>query len=320
MPAFFETGFSVRKPMWHGLGTILEEYPGREEAMQIAGHDFTIEEQPIALPAGEAWEEIPGWKALKRSDTGDILHVTRDTYEPLQNERLWDIADAIIGEDNVQYETAGVLKAGAVLWVLARINKPSVVKGDNSETYPYALVSTTHDGTGACKARAVSVRVVCWNTYSAADAEAGRSGRQFTFRHTKRVMDRIEDAKAALGLIQHQHEEFIHLANDLADIKIERSGVVDFLTRFIPEPRADVISERQRKNIEEAREQVKQILDLSSTIPEAHRRTAYGLWSAGIEYLDYMKRAHNEESRFHRTMLDRSKMKRKLMKIVAEVA
>ena len=27
MPAYFETGFSVRQPMWHGQGTVLDDYP-----------------------------------------------------------------------------------------------------------------------------------------------------------------------------------------------------------------------------------------------------------------------------------------------------
>ena len=41
MPAYFEQGFSVREPMWHGLGTILDEYPGREQAMRAAGRAST---------------------------------------------------------------------------------------------------------------------------------------------------------------------------------------------------------------------------------------------------------------------------------------
>src|SRR5215218_6737379 len=27
MPAYFDTGFSVRQPMWHGQGIVLDEYP-----------------------------------------------------------------------------------------------------------------------------------------------------------------------------------------------------------------------------------------------------------------------------------------------------
>ena len=27
MPAYFDTGFSVRQPMWHGEGLVLDDYP-----------------------------------------------------------------------------------------------------------------------------------------------------------------------------------------------------------------------------------------------------------------------------------------------------
>lgn len=49
MPALFETGFFVRKPAWHEQGIVLDYYPGREEAMKLAGHDFKVVERPIAV-------------------------------------------------------------------------------------------------------------------------------------------------------------------------------------------------------------------------------------------------------------------------------
>src|SRR5690242_8795690 len=52
MSAEFEQGFFVRVPAWHGLGTVLDDYPGREEAMRLAGHDWDIVELPsfTAMP------------------------------------------------------------------------------------------------------------------------------------------------------------------------------------------------------------------------------------------------------------------------------
>jgi phage/plasmid-like protein (TIGR03299 family) len=323
----FNQGFTVREPAWHGLATVLDDYPGREEAMQIAGHDFEIRERQIVVSMNEDLGQFGNlcvpkdkWKALVRSDNGELISVVRGSYEVIQNDRLWDIADAIIGQDDVKYETAGVLKDGALLWVLARLDTPSRVKGDDSEIYPYALVSTGHDGTMATKAQNVEVRVVCWNTFQAAQMQAKASGRQFTFRHTKNVMDRIEDAKAALGMIRHQHEEFIQLANDLADQPVSADGVRNFLAEFIPEPRADVLTDLQKKNIDEARNAVRELLEVSPSIPDAHRRTAYGLWSAGVEYLDYYRRANSQESLFRRTVFDTTATKRKMIDLVKAVA
>lgn len=317
----FEKGFSVREPVWHGLAQILDDYPGREDAMEIAGHNFQVVESPLYVQIGDRVEPIQNkdWKALIRDDKNALISVVRGSYEVIQNGVLWDIVDAILGQKNVKYETAGVLKAGAVLWVLARLNEPSQVKGDNSEIYPYIMVSTTHDGTGGTRASAIETRVVCMNTFRAATSQSGKSGREFTFRHTKNVMDRIEDAKSALGLVRIQHEEFIQLANELGSLKVTNKGVEEFLSQFIPYPLGDVVSDRVKGNIEKARDQVRYVLE-SPTVPSKHRRTAYGLWSAGVEYLDHLRRYNSAETYFRRSMLDTSRMKSKLMKVAREAA
>lgn len=317
MSHYFEAGFTVRKPAWHGLATVLEDYPGRDEAFVAAGHDFEVIEKPVLI-LGDV-DQVDGWKALVRSDTKKVLHIAKSSYVPIQNKVVWDIMDAVLDQDNVKYETAGVLKEGALVWALARLDEPTKIPGDDSEVYPYVMVSTTHDGSGATRAQAVSIRVVCWNTYSAAEAQAKRSGTQFTFRHTKNVMDRIEDAKSALGLARHQHEAFIELANELAATPVSKDGVNDFVLRFIPEPTANVISDRVRNNIDEARMQVIDLLN-GPSVPDAHKRTSYGLWLAGVEYLDHVRRFHNEETHFSRTMLDTSSAKQHVAKLAMAVA
>jgi len=47
MPAYFDSGFSVRKPMWHGQGVVLGEYPKDwAEARKYAGLTWEPEERP----------------------------------------------------------------------------------------------------------------------------------------------------------------------------------------------------------------------------------------------------------------------------------
>src|SRR3954471_23451189 len=88
MPALFETGFFVRTPAWHNQGIVLDDYPGRELAMELAGHNFDVVEAPIFEYVGDEHPESPvklaqigGWKAHKRSDTGALLHVSKDSFE-----------------------------------------------------------------------------------------------------------------------------------------------------------------------------------------------------------------------------------------------
>ena len=329
MTAYFDRGFSVRETPWHKLGEVVEDYPGREQAMKLAGHDFTVVEHQIhrgheivggeAAPAALfAGPTLKGWKALVNGSNGSVLNVVRDSYAVVQNDTLWDIVDAIVDQPNVRYETAGVLKDGAVLWVLAWLDEPQTVTGDDSPIYPFCLVSTTHDGSGATQAAAVSIRVVCWNTFSAAAEEAHQSGREFTFRHTKNVMNRIEDAKLALQGIRLDNLEFLALSEELAQLKAPEAARETFITEFIPTPPEALISDRVAENIEDARDAVRAIL-AGNTIADAHRETGYGLFTAGIEYLDHYRRARNPETKFGRTILRQERAKDKLVSLVRSV-
>ena len=323
----FVQGFAVREPAWHGLGVTLPDYPGRETAIKLAGHDFTVVERPVSIevPVGDEGESIAiaaeGWKALLREDTNKVFNVVRDSYQIVQNEVLWDIVDAIVDQPNVKYETAGVLKGGALLWVLAWLDEPVTISGDNSPIYPFVLVSTTHDGSGAAKARTVSVRVVCWNTYSAADYQAKNSGLEFTFRHTKNVGDKIEDAKRALSGARVQHQEFVELAEELQAIKLNEKQVELFVTSFLPSPQdvGEIVSDRVVSNIEEARAAVRHILN-GETISEGIRGTGYGAFQAGIEYLDHIRSYRSNETLFNRSLVRSEAAKGKLATLVREVA
>lgn len=329
MSDFFDIGFSVREASWHGKATVLGDYPGREEAMRLAGHDFRVIEVPVftrptlldrsgfPLPPSSL-APLEGWKALQKDTDDVVLNVVRDSYTVVQNDVLWDIVDAVVDQPNVKYETAGVLRDGAVLWVLARLDEPVTITGDVTQTYPYIACSTTHDGTGACTARNTSVRVICWNTHSMMEDETFRTGREFTFRHTLHVLDRIEEAKTLLRGTREAFASYVAIAEELAHISVTDSTIERFLVEFVPLPAADIVSDRVVANVETAREAIRDILNGPTTV--TIRNTAYGLVQAGTEYLDHIRGYRNSDTYLGRTLLRPEPLKAKLVKLVRELA
>lgn len=315
--------FSVREAPWHGLGKVLTDYPARAVAMAEAGLEWTVEEtaiyRKVEREGTSDWTPAPtfpkigDWKALYRSDTNDILHVAKDSYAVVQNIVGFEIGEALLDADQaVLYETGGSIKGGAQCYLTLRVNEPVLIDGDDSPTFPYVVVTWTHDGSGAVQARATNVRVVCWNTLSASEAEAARTGRKFTFRHTKNVMSKIDDAKQALAGVRAEHGAFVEIANELARIDVSDETRERFVTTFVPMPEADVISDRVRENILRARNQVRGLFT-GQSIPEAHRNTAYGLLLAGGEYLDHLRASRNSDTYLGRTLLRDEALKAKLV-------
>jgi phage/plasmid-like protein (TIGR03299 family) len=326
MPAYFTEGFSVRVPMWHGLGVILNDFPGWDEAYVLAGHDFTVEEQDVFIKAERpifgdnslvTFPKLPGYKAVTNSKTGSVFAVHNSTYEVIQNPVGWELAKLLVADSNVRVETAGVLKDGAVCWALLSLDEPFTVDGDNSPTYPFVTVSWAHDGSAALRCFPTSIRVVCWNTHSMAVDKAEADGRAFTFRHTKNVADRIDDARDVMAGVRASSAQFRELANELAAITVTDRQREQFVTTFLPQP-LGVISDRVIDNMLSDREGLRAIFD-SPTMPEAHRNTAYGLVEAGVEYLDHIRGSRNAGTKFGRTLLRPEPLKAKLVPMVREL-
>jgi phage/plasmid-like protein (TIGR03299 family) len=317
MPAQFDTGFFVREPAWHGQGVVLDDFPGREIAMELAGHDFTVDEYEAQVVTKTSVIPATGFKALVKSGTEQVLNVVKDSYTVIQNDTAWDVVDAIIGA-GARYETGITLKDGAVCVVTAWLDEPVRITGDDSEILPYLVTRWTHDGSGSLSARSTSVRVVCANTDEAAAAQGKRLGTEFTFRHTKNVHDRIEDAKLAVQGLRLQHEEFIAISEELARTPVTAAQRELFISELLPVPPAALVSERVLANVDGARALVRNLFD-GPTIPEAHRFTAYGLRLAGVEYLDHLRGYRNADTYVGRQLLRTEPAKVKLASLIREV-
>jgi len=187
----FESGFVVRDAAWHGLATVLSDPPTTAEGLRRAGLDWDVRLAPILamdyasdVVNGTAGEltgmEIPisSHRAVVRSTDQRVLGVVGADYVPVQNREAFAFFDPLIEQGHAALESAGSLKEGKRVWVLARIlgSGSEVSEGDRIE--PYLLVSTAHDGSRAVTVDFTAVRVVCWNTLGRAErpSDAARSG------------------------------------------------------------------------------------------------------------------------------------------------
>jgi phage/plasmid-like protein (TIGR03299 family) len=325
--------YSVRIAPWHlALGTnvsMLDSAPEtRMDRMRLGGQDWLVEEQdvfrsgPVRTIDGvvrPTYRKLPGWKMLVRGDTQDILHVSKDSYEVIQNVVGHELFEALSKGASLEDGSGGTVKGGAVCYLSARVDEPMFVTGDDSPIFPYVVVTWAHDGSGALQARRTSVRVVCWNTVSFSEAQSKRAGTNFTFRHTKNVLERIDEAKRIIEGAREETSAFVELANELAAIPVTDAQRQEFIERFIPAPATtNVISDRVLDNILEARSQVAGVF-ASDTIPEVHRNTAYGLVQAGVEYLDHLRGYRNADTYLGRTLLRDEPLKAKLVPMVRDL-
>lgn len=320
----FESGFVVRNPAWHGLADVLDEHVSSwDEARELAGLDWDVVEVPVYgkyRPNTDHpyYKEIDGYKMIVRSDNGNVLNIANDTYTPFSNADIGPLVEAIADQPDVRYETVGSLKEGRVVWAQLRLTEPLQIAGDNSPIHTFASVVNSHDGSMALAAQSGNVRIVCMNTVKAAERESQTKNTRFTFRHTGTINDRVEEAKRVVRGMKSEREDYEEWAKNLLGIHVTEEQRELFITEFIPEPTAAVVSDRVMANIQDARNTVRGYLN--SRTCEGINHTAYGLVQAGIEYLDHGRGYQSQETHFTRSYLKREPLKRKMEKIAREVA
>jgi phage/plasmid-like protein (TIGR03299 family) len=276
------------------------------------------------VEAGEVssrFEKVESHVNVTRSDTGASLGVVTNTYEPIGNSEMYDIAEALENgnPDSVRYETGGSLKGGAKVWLLMRLQEPLLVKGDpQGETIPYFALQNAHDGSGACRGQGLNTRIVCDNTSQMADMDAKARGTEFMFRHVSGVQDRIDQAREALAGWRDSIEDWQRLNDHLIGVSINDTQRRAFVNQFVPMPPEHAISDFVVRNVELARESINTILD--SQTCDGINNTAYGLVQASVEYNSHVRRAANKETRFKRAYLDRSRVTADAVKLAQEAA
>src|SRR5205085_9327249 len=119
-----------------------------------------------------------------------------------------------------RYETAGSLKNGQMIWLLAKMPIEIKVQGEDAVNM-FLLFSNGHDGKHAVQAAITPVRVVCQNTLNLA---MSTTKQKFSVRHSSQMKDKIEAARLALGLTFAYAHEFEDTANKLAEIEVNLDG------------------------------------------------------------------------------------------------
>ncbi len=324
MPANVESMFSVRQMPWHREGIIVEDYPGDwDQARKLAGLDWDpITTEVYALTDLNAngtprYEPINGWKCIARSDDGAVLSLNRDTYTVINHGEMGEIVEAVLAQPNVKWETAGVLDGGRAVWCLAMLDEPISLPGDASPTLPYLAITNRHDGTGSCALRATAVRIVCANTFRAAELEGERTGATFSFIHKSSWRNRIEEARQAVTGARCEMRRYTELAAELLAIPITPRQRNLFITEFIPMPPQGLVTDRVARNVDEARKALRLLFD--STTNEQIAGTAYGLVQAAGEYLDHVRTARSWETRLNRTLIRPEPLKHRALSLVREI-
>ena len=330
MADYFETGFCVRERSWHGKELLLAEAPKTwDEARMAAGlmwePRLAATYRKVTDADGvEQFQIVEEAKVVERDDTNAVLGAVSGTFQLITHAEMGIILEPLLEQTGVQFDTAGSVRGGAQVFATLLLDEPYQIKGDIDGfgdpvlTLPYFALLNSHNGMGACKGLYTQVRVVCANTYQAADMDGDRHGAQFSLRHTAGVKDRINEARNVVEKCRVEAARWREVAESLALLRVDADTQLKFLSEFIPEPPAGLVTDRVRQNIADDRAKFMHVLNNSAT-NSAMANTGLGLVNAAVEYLDHVRGFRNRETYMGRQILSTEPLKAKAVRLVREL-
>lgn len=210
----------------------------------------------------------------------DVLGIVGKIYTTFQNEQIGQFGQNL---SEYEVETAGSMLGGTKVFVSFKAPKTLVLdpNGVADKIERYLLLSSSHDGSSSLTAHFTDVRVVCWNTWTAAMKGASNT---YKIRHTSSMDGRVEEARKVLGIAHARDELFEAEAEKMIQTQVTRDKFTDIVAALYPAPAKDASKNAVTRyaNLIEKIDEV-----YTSPTQDGIRTTAWGAANALSERLDY---------------------------------
>jgi phage/plasmid-like protein (TIGR03299 family) len=217
-----ESMFSVRETPWHGLGEVVHDAPTAADAIKLAGLNWGVELRPLFMADGR---KVEANAVVRTSDNAIVGQHVGPAFVPLQNADAFAWFDPFVEAGECTFETAGSLRGGSRVWILAQLNRRPMVVAPGDEVRKFLLLSHSHDGSLAVRIGFTPVRVVCANTL--AQAHGDKESKLIRIRHTSGMADAMEKVREVVNVadaaFEATAEQYRYLASrrvvNQADVK-----------------------------------------------------------------------------------------------------
>lgn len=277
--------FSVLQTPWHGLGKIVSAAPNVESVLELAGLNWNVSTVPQYINVNGNMVETEQ-RAIVRDKDNSVLGYCGDRYTPLQNTDSLEFFKSFADSGLVEFETAGSLRQGQKIWILAKLagnSEMEIVNGD--VVRKYLLLSNAHDGKTGIRVGFSPTRVVCANTLAMAHGNA--ESKLLRVFHSKKVKENLELIKDTVNLVNQSFEATAEQYRKLCKREVCREDIKNYVDLvFYNGAQAD--SDREKTARQSLNDKITRLFEVGKgqDIPGV-RNTTWALYNAATEYLSY---------------------------------
>ena len=292
MPAAVETMFYAGDTPWHGLGVGVEKAKTSAQAIKLAGLDWEVALGPVWAGSDRKGgaKPVEGRFAIYRVSDGQVYATNAsERYQPWQNHEAFEFTDSLVQDKVMHYETAGSLRKGARIWVLARLEEGMKVADD--DFWQYMLVTSGHDLNGSIQVLPTNVRVVCNNTLTAAISASKlgpKGGARIKIAHQPGMESKLKIARDTLRVTTEANRRMTEWLQRTTTAKLS-ANTVDTVVEGIFGP----VTEDDHGTKRNAVANFRRIFEAEQT---RNGRTAYSMVNAITGYADHNLRYNGDST------------------------
>lgn len=285
------------KVPWHKTNCVVidDDAVSTTKALELAGLDWEVELQPSGFMHGDRFIEADNAFHVVRNTDQRIVGSVGSRYNPLQNRDGFSWGDDLLAAaEGAHWITAGSLKKGQQVWMLAKLPETAVIAGMEDEVIqPYILISNSHDGSTGLRADIVTIRVVCNNTFTAALQGAKRTVK---VRHTKNMAKRMHTAKDVLGVKTNYLNKLVEVGSEMAKTEMSMRQFDNFLEKLVPTKDEDGAKKEGRAltMATDKQEQIKVIYTNTDDLQNI-KGTRWGALQAVVDFHDHHVESRGED-------------------------
>jgi len=287
-----EKMFYVGSMPWHGIGEKVDDTISVHEAIIKAGLDDEVEKTQLSTLDTNS---PVNFYATRRVSKGNILGFVGPDYTVLQNRDAFDWFQPYLDNNLCKLHTAGSLRDGARIWILAEIvgAVSEVVKNDYVKQF--LMLSNGHDRKLSVRVGLTGVRVVCMNTLRMAHRD--KSSVLMRVRHSSAVKANVDALRDVIDLAKREFAGTIEQYQVLARRSISKTDLEKYFRKVL-----NIDADKARKDLPtRTQNRIEELVKLfetgkGSNLPGVEG-TVWGAYNAVTEQLTW-NASRNVANRF----------------------
>jgi hypothetical protein len=192
---------------------------------QINSLSWEVLESPIYSNS----QKLDGYKALVRSDNGEVLHVCKETYTPTRNEQFMEVVDKFSEITGFPIRMVSDIAGGKKILAFLECTDTLSVGGYKFEDY--LMVGNSHDGSTGFFVGNSNIMVRCENRFS-------QKYRQFQVYHTKNNSMGVDNVANSFDSYINNRKRFYDKYAEYIDFEIveeQKDQLINLIAEVTPE-------------------------------------------------------------------------------------